>query len=233
MSAVAYLKRMLFPPQPSLVRILRGPFRGAIIRAELRHSLRKMFGLYERELNAWIEAVLPHVNTVLDVGANDGYFTFGCAAAFRRLGKSAEIVSFEPQCEQAKQLQVALREQPRGNIRITVVEKSIGAEPNVGVITLNDAKRFLDSAHGRTAPDASLIKIDVEGAEMEVIAGAFDWLKPSNYFMIEVHDPGFVDQLQQCFSGYGLELLRFEEKPLPFIGREHRSSLGQWLVSKL
>ena len=58
--------------------------------------MRKMFEIYERELNSWLEQVLRRVTRVLDVGANDGYFTFGCAAAFGRLGKTGEIIAFEP-----------------------------------------------------------------------------------------------------------------------------------------
>ena len=62
-----------------------------------RNSVRKILGLYERELNMWLELALQKVTRVLDVGANDGYFTFGCAAVFRRLGKAGEIIAFEPQ----------------------------------------------------------------------------------------------------------------------------------------
>src|SRR5690348_8664504 len=87
----------LLPNQPKPIRILRGPFRGAVVLMNPRTSMRKIFGIYEYELNSWLQQVLPCVARVLDVGANDGYFTFGCAAAFRRLGKAGEIIAFEPQ----------------------------------------------------------------------------------------------------------------------------------------
>ena len=69
----------------------RGPFRGACIVINPRDSLRKILGVYEHELNPWLEQALRRVTRVLDVGANDGYFTFGCAAAFQRLGKTGEM----------------------------------------------------------------------------------------------------------------------------------------------
>ena len=78
------LLKTLLPDKPVATRILRGPFRGARIVMNPRESLRKIFGLYEHELNAWVEDALQRVTRVLDVGANDGYFSFGCAAAFRR-----------------------------------------------------------------------------------------------------------------------------------------------------
>src|SRR5436309_1401204 len=91
------LRDAIFPDQARPTRILSGPFRGAVIVMNPRYSLRKLVGLYEYELNRWLKTVLPRVKRVLDVGANDGYFTFGCAAAFRRLGKTGEILAFEPQ----------------------------------------------------------------------------------------------------------------------------------------
>jgi hypothetical protein len=87
----------LLPNRPSRIRVWPGPFRAARVLLNPRHSLRKIFGLYEHELNSWLEAALRRVSLVVDVGANDGYFTFGCAAAFHRLGKSREIIAFEPQ----------------------------------------------------------------------------------------------------------------------------------------
>lgn len=92
--------KSFLPDYPVATRILRGPFRGARVTINPRYSLRKVFGLYEHELNAWLETALWRVNRVLDVGANDGHFTFGCAAALRRLGKPGKIIATEPQARQ-------------------------------------------------------------------------------------------------------------------------------------
>jgi histidinol-phosphate/aromatic aminotransferase/cobyric acid decarboxylase-like protein len=78
-----------------------------------------------------------------------------------------------------------------------------------------------------------LINIDVEGAELEVIAGASKWLNPKNFFLIEVHYAEFLPQLQQQFSKNGIVLRQVNQQPLPFLGRETRSSLNWWLVSDL
>ena len=77
-----------------------------------RNSLRKIFGIYEHELNGWLETRLRHVNRVLDVGASDGYFTFGCAAAFMRLRTDAEIVAFEPRDRELRKLEHSLKRSP-------------------------------------------------------------------------------------------------------------------------
>ena len=69
--------RRLLPNHPVPTRIWRGPFRGAHIVMNPRCSQRKAFGLYEHENNRWVDTALRRVSRVLDVGANDGYFTFG------------------------------------------------------------------------------------------------------------------------------------------------------------
>ena len=99
------------PNHPVPVRIWRGPFRGARIVMNPRDSLRKIFGLYEHELNGWLEEALRRVTRVVDVGANDGYFTFGCAAAFKRLGKDGEIISIENQDQHIMKLRRSIEAQ--------------------------------------------------------------------------------------------------------------------------
>lgn len=224
------LFKALLPNRTLPLPILRGPFRGATINLNPRSSLRKVFGIYEHELNQWLERVLPHVDTVLDVGAADGYFTFGCAAAFRRLGKPAEIIAFEPLGQTFEELKSSLENQQKGRIQISLHNCFVGSEVKFGMTTLDAIARQ------RKTPklhENALIKIDVEGAELDVIAEASLWLNSSNYFLIEVHDASFLDILIQKFSARDLKLKQVNQQPLSIIGRERRSQLNWWLVSEL
>lgn len=226
---VPFVKALL-PNHNIPLPILKGPFRGAKINLNPQCSLRKVFGIYEHELNKWIESVLPRVNTVLDVGANDGYFTFGCAAAFRRFGKSAEIFAFEPLNQHIEELQVSVENQPQDQIKFSLHNCLVGAEVTSGMTTLDAVANQFD-----TSPEQirALIKIDVEGAELEVIEGASLWLKPTNYFLIEVHQESFLEILTQNFLAHGIKLKQVNQQPLPIIGREMRSELNWWLVSDI
>src|SRR5215213_9015124 len=132
--AFTFVKGLL-PNKPVPTRIWRGPFRGARIVMNPRESLRKILGLYEHELNGWLEDALQRVTRVLDVGANDGYFSFGCAAAFRRLGKNGTITGFEPQEMHLRTLRESIAMQADQRIPIEIINAMVGAEVANGMTT--------------------------------------------------------------------------------------------------
>jgi len=215
------LLKSLLPDRPVPMLIWRGPFRGARIVMNPRHSLRKAAGLYEHELNSWLERALASVVRVIDVGANDGYFSFGCAAAFRRFGTRGQIVGIEAQQQHVDQLRASVAEHPSLDIRI--IHAFAGAEVRKGVVTLDSI-----AAADR---DRTLIKIDVEGAEEDVIAGAQLWMRPSNWFVIEVHHHEMLPRLTGAFAAKGITMRQVDQAALPFLGREHRDLENWWLVS--
>jgi Methyltransferase FkbM domain len=222
--------KSILPDRPMPVRIWRGPLRGGRAVMNPRHSLRKIFGLYEHELNAWLDAALRLTDRVIDVGANDGYFTFGCAAAFQRLHKQGEIVAFEPEAESFRSLSNGLRDQATELVRFSLVHGFVGTEETVGVHTLDDIRCKLRAAEDRRQ---TLIKIDVEGAEEDVLAGATSWLNETNCFLIEVHKRSFLETIPRLFAAHGLQLDQIDQRPLKLIGREVRDEENWWLVSRL
>jgi FkbM family methyltransferase len=229
--------KLFLPDRPVLTRVWRGPFRGARIMMNPRNSLRKILGLYEHELNDWIEHALRRVTRVVDVGANDGYFTFGCAAAFRRLGKAGEIIAFEPQAKQVALLRESLAASavagggdPGKAVRVEIVQTLVGRESNPEMITLDSVGAPLSDPTNKTN---TLVKIDVDGPEVDVIQGGRSWLNSSNPFVIEVHEERFLDQLRAMFMEKNLRLLQVNQRPIPLLGREMRPKNNWWLVSDL
>ena len=213
--------KSLLPDRAIPMRIWRGPFRGASVVMNPRHSLRKVIGVYEHELNGWLEHALPRVSRVIDVGANDGYFTFGCAAAFERLGRRAAIIAIEAQQQHIDQLRASQAQHPQMNL--TLVHAFAGSTVRDGWVTLDSLP---SPDHHRT-----LIKIDVEGAEEDVIAGAGRWLQPSNEFLIEVHAEEILPRLVRTFAAKGLRLRQIDQQPLWWLGRETRELGNWWLVT--
>ena len=227
------MRRLLkgfLPDREAPLPILRGPFRGATIRMNPRDSLRKVLGVYEHELNQWLEVVLRRVNTVVDVGASEGYFTFGCAAAFRRLKRSGEVIAFEADKEICENLQLCVKDQPANDVRISIYNRFVGLKEDSNATTLDE---FL-LQRGQQTVENTLIKIDVEGAELDVIAGASLWINPTNYFLIEVHwDASYLSKLNKTFTDRGLKLKQIDQRALPILGYENRARDQWWLVSDI
>ena len=224
------LLKNLLPDYPTQVRIWRGPMRGARVVMNPRNSMRKILGLYEHEVNAWLEVALHRVNRVIDVGANDGYFTFGCAAAFQRLGKFGEIIAFEPQEQHITTLRRSINGRAQSTIPITLVQSSVGSYIQTGLTTLDAIHWQTGDPNDRTN---TLLKIDVEGAELEVLTGGASWLNASNCFLIEVHRQAYLDIITQMFADKSLALEQVDQRPLKLLGREVRDEQNWWLVSHL
>jgi len=193
-------------------------------------SLRKVLGVYEHELNRWLETVLRRVDTVVDVGASEGYFTLGCAAAFRRLNKSGEIIAFEKAEQVFEKLQSCVKDRQTGKVRISLHNRCVGSTTDRETTTLDAF--LLECGHKKA--ENTLIKIDVEGAELDVIAGASSWLNPTNYFLIEVHwDASFLERLKATFGERGLTLAKVDQRALPILGYENRDRAQWWLVTDI
>jgi len=189
--------------------------------------MRKVLGLYEAELNPWLAQALNRADLVVDVGANDGYFTFGCASAMRQQGRPVKILAFEPIAAHVQQLR---RAQSHGNYtedEIAIVSKRVGRVDDYDHVTLDAFSEL------RAASKAPLLKIDVEGAELDVLEGAFTWLSPDTLLVIEVHKLEYLDEIAQRFAPLVGALDRIDQQPLPVLGREMRDAANWWLVSRL
>jgi FkbM family methyltransferase len=147
--------------------------------------------------------------TVLDIGAHHGLYT---VLASKRVGPSGKVIAFEPSPRERKQLvrnvrinfcwnvdiePYALGKEPARNnlyvveggedgcnsLRPPAVQSEIRAVP-VEVVTLD----AIGSQLGLTKVD--FVKLDVEGAELEVLKGALGVLQtiPRPVLLVEVYD---------------------------------------------
>jgi FkbM family methyltransferase len=171
----------------------------------IMHRCIYYFGIWEPLLTRWIHSTLEPGDTFVDVGANIGYFSL-LASSF--VGPSGSVVAIEPSPMTFVKLQENIHLNRFHNIR-TVQAAAAGMESRIPFYRAsNDAESSTVAVPGSiyegdvsAAPLAELlserelartrlIKIDVEGAELDVVTGlvpAVQRLRPDAEIVVEVH----------------------------------------------
>jgi FkbM family methyltransferase len=167
-------------------------------------------GAWEPNLSAWTRSTLSPGDVFIDVGANIGYFTL---LAANIVGTSGQVIAIEPMPDTFACLAHHVRINALDNVRLIneaaygpgeqqIVTLYLAADHNIGGTSM--APRW-DSSESRTAqvvarPLASmlsvdecrrarLIKIDVEGVEVEAVSGLGlerDIFRPDLELVVEV-----------------------------------------------
>jgi FkbM family methyltransferase len=171
-------------------------------------------GVYEASLTRKIQDNLKPGGVFIDVGANVGYFS---VLASRLVGREGKVVAIEPQSRLVPLIDKNL--EANGCTNVTVLPVALGEEPGTAVIHLTPEinsgasslvvrQRFtqesetvevttLDDIVASTETGtADIVKIDVEGFEVQVLRGAHESL--ANHRIAQLH----VDAATATLSGY-------------------------------
>jgi len=203
--------------------------------AGLRYLFRRMSDIDPVLLNLAKEFVKKDA-VVWDVGANVGLFT---AAAASLAGAHGSVVAIEPDVWLVQVLQRTAKAQSRRVAPITVVPGAVASEVAVRSFVLATRSRsanFLEgygttqAGGGRETmttlsvsldwllgffPAPAVLKIDVEGAELEVLAGShrlFDTARP--VVIVEVAAAA-ASEVTTFFHNRGYALYDAEERAIP------------------
>jgi FkbM family methyltransferase len=169
-------------PASAKVRILAGPLRGAVwIRGSATHKC--WLGVYEhKKAKLFADHVNPG-NSVFDVGAHVGFYTI---LAARRTGSHGEVAAFEPLSRNVDFLRRHVDLNKLSNV--TVVQAAVAESDGSSGFSTSESffEGHLDErgavhvqtvsldtfVEARNVRPPNVIKIDVEGAELEVLKGA-------------------------------------------------------------
>jgi FkbM family methyltransferase len=159
------------------LRLARFPYWGA-------QSYGVITGEHERQVQEALRRTVTSGDVVWDVGANIGMLSL---VAARMVGPTGHVVALEPDAQsaaairanaQANGMTVDVREQAAtartGDVELIVVEDRLWSRiASVGEHGLQSERRTVAgiALDDLDAPAPTLIKIDVEGAELEVLDG--------------------------------------------------------------
>lgn len=177
-------------------------------------------GSYEVRETRLFKQLLRPGDTVVDIGANIGWFTL---VASRQVSTNGKVISFEPSSTVYRQLQRTIS---LNNLTNVVTERLALSDENgiavlegtqhnagegsiVGWLTREDVSqakeavetmRFDTYYESQNLGHTKLLKIDVEGAEMKVLRGMERVLKAKacKYLLIEVDNEHLLEIGSSC-----------------------------------
>ena len=175
------------------------------------------FGVWEPNLTCWIAQRLAPGDSVIDVGANIGYFSL---LASKLVGNTGAVVAIEASPEIFSALRSNLERNRANNVRAVnlavsdhkgTVKLFRGPHHNIGLTTIFDdlgydfeceveAAALSDILTPEEIQNARFIKIDVEGAEWPVVAGMGPLLNRCRHdleIMVEINPEPLARQGKQ------------------------------------
>ncbi len=183
-------------------------------------------GTYENEKQELVSALVKPGMVVWDIGANAGFYTL----AFSKLvGSDGHVYAFEPLAENAHHLLQHI--QLNGLTNTTVVQAAMAAQSElVGfqIASSNSMGRISQggsylvpaiSADGflRKHPESrpQLLKIDVEGAEALLLAGADELLgSAAPEILLALHGEAQASECRRILLNYGYSLYYLNGSPI-------------------
>lgn len=200
-----------FLEKKGIIRL--GPLRGR----RFSGGCSQLLGIYEMPVERAIKKCLHPGDVFYDVGANRGYFSVLGAVI---CGAAGHVYSFEPVPDNVQRI----RQNLAGMYNCAVVDKAVSSVSGESYMVIGDGVR--SSLVTRQQDDTisvaqitldefvqshrlpNLIKIDVEGAERDVIAGAKGLLgRPdAPALIVELHDQDSDRKLTMELSKYGYTL---------------------------
>lgn len=173
-------------------RILSGVSSGMLANYDPKDRTLHLLGLYEREIYASFIASAKKADTLIDIGANDGYY----GLAFAKY-KGKEIIVCEPGEE---------KESLRKNLNINglvenkdflLIDKFVSGVTNEREISINDL--LIDKKR-------VFILLDVDGGEQQIVENfrfdsdvKIDWL-------IETHSLELESNISKVFIAHGYKV---------------------------
>jgi FkbM family methyltransferase len=200
------------PDRTTISRVVAGPLRGTLIEYDPAAENRYWGGRFERGTQRLMTELPLDGAIAWDVGAHVGFFSLLLAKRCER------VLAVEPAPGHATRLRanVELNRAP-----VEVIEAAVGREPGTAHLVLADdgfSNRVVDGDGGVAVPQTTLdrlaeehgfpafIKIDVEGAELDVLLGGANVLSRRPRLLIEAHSPALAEEIEHLLTAHGYSI---------------------------
>jgi hypothetical protein len=167
------IKRALLPRGKKLRRLQGGLARNQLMAIDLQSQMQRYFGLDERELAGVVAQLSSSCRTLIDVGANDGYYTLAFLAS-----PAERVIACEPGPAGRELLANAAANGHQVSERFHFEQRLVGN--GVGEARLSEILNH--------HPRPIFVKVDVDGGEASVLQSAESYPYPSELsWVVETH----------------------------------------------
>jgi hypothetical protein len=188
---------------------------------DLRIQSQFYLGLFEREVYSWLHHLSRGIGTAIDIGAADGEYTL----YFLTRTNAQRVLTFEPSSEtRPRLLQNLMLNGMQRSPRLSLVSQFVGSNRS-GETSLDMIMPLV------SAP--TLIKLDIDGGEVEVLRGATRLLAlPDTRWLIETHTQQLEDECIAILQKAGFETKVVPQAWWRLVVPEMRASAeNRWLVA--
>lgn len=196
---VSNIKQLLLPRGEALRTIRLGCFRGLKMNLDLASQTQVYLGLFERELYRPLEKLAKGVRTAIDIGAAHGEYTL----YFLVKTQATTVYAFEPSLElRARLLSNVHLNTPVSGVRLKLSGKYVGCSTEANTCNLDSLVPMTKSP--------CLVKIDIDGGEVDVLKGAEKFLQlPQIRWIVETHSPKLESDCISMFerAGYHAQII--------------------------
>ena len=186
------LKLLVVPAGKRRRNVITGAFRGLSLEMDLRHQTQLFLGLHEREVYRDLRALAGGIRSAVDIGAAEGEY----ALFFLIRTNALTVLAVEPAAELRDAMRRNADSNPHHRGQLKICPYFVGEVDD-------QERRTLDTIAGSLAGPC-LVKVDVDGGEMDVLRGAQAMLTRSDVrWLIETHSQELEQQCIEILSTTG------------------------------
>lgn len=177
-----------------------------------------LLGLYEREIHAWLTKGMKKAATLIDIGANQGYFVL----AFLKTGK--KVIACEPGDVSIEIVQNATLNGFTEN-KDYVLEKRLVGPAQPGYVTFEELIK--------DSPAPYFFLVDIDGGEYDLLQACSPYFDHSQAsWLFETHSPELETQCAQYLKQKGYTVTIIKNGWWRFFIRERRGTgHNRWLYA--
>jgi hypothetical protein len=181
------LKKAVFGEGPKVRRIPAGLYRGLTMELDLARQTQLFLGLIERETHSWIRSYVAGARSAIDIGAGEGELVL---YLLKRTAVE-KVYAFEPSDQtRARLIQNLALNDFAEDQRVNVSAKFVGSTDVEQSCSLDSIAAHIEQP--------GFIKIDVDGNELDILAGASNLLDSGcARWLVETHSEELE---QECLA---------------------------------